>query len=83
MTSLMICLLLSKRHFFIDDEPKCDIFQFDDLCSDSVCFITSASKSKSPHISLELKPLPNSLKYVFLGPEESFPVIIASELDRD
>ena len=32
---------------------------------------------------LELKPLPNSLKYAFLGPDESLPVIVASDLDRD
>ncbi|XP_074325904.1 uncharacterized protein LOC141663927 [Apium graveolens] len=29
---------------------------------------------------LELKPLPNTLKYMFLGPNESFPFIIASNL---
>ncbi|XP_074374216.1 uncharacterized protein LOC141714604 [Apium graveolens] len=29
---------------------------------------------------LELKPLPNTLKYKFLGPNKSFPVIIASNL---
>nr|XP_017225158.1 PREDICTED: uncharacterized protein LOC108201377 [Daucus carota subsp. sativus] len=29
---------------------------------------------------LELKPLPNTLKYAFLGPNESYPVIIASNL---
>jgi hypothetical protein len=28
----------------------------------------------------ELKPLPNSLKYKFLGPAESLPIIIASNL---
>jgi hypothetical protein len=28
----------------------------------------------------ELKPLPDSLKYKFLGPAESLPVIIASDL---
>jgi hypothetical protein len=28
----------------------------------------------------ELKPLPNSLKYKFLGPTDSLPVIIASDL---
>ena len=30
-----------------------------------------------------MKPLPNSLKYAFLGPDESLPVIIASDLDGD
>jgi len=34
-------------------------------------------------VALELKPLPNSLKYAFLGPDEFLPVIIASDLDRD
>ncbi|KAK1369655.1 hypothetical protein POM88_035747 [Heracleum sosnowskyi] len=29
---------------------------------------------------LELKPLPETLKYMFLGPSESLPVIIASDL---
>jgi hypothetical protein len=28
----------------------------------------------------ELKPLPDSLKYKFLGPADSLPVIIASDL---
>jgi len=79
----MICLLLSKRHFFIDDEPKCDIFQFDDLCSDSACLIASASEFEYPHTSLELKPLPDSLKHVFFRPDESLLVIIASDLNQD
>ena len=29
-----------------------------------------------------MKPLPDSLKYAFLGPNESLPVTIASDLDR-
>jgi len=45
--------------------------------------IASASEYESPHTSLELKPLPDSLKYVFLGPDEYLPIIIASDLDRD
>ena len=32
--------------FFINDKPKNDIFQFDDLCSDFACLITSAFKSE-------------------------------------
>jgi len=32
---------------------------------------------------LELKPLPDSLKYVFLGPKETLPVIISSLLFGD
>jgi len=32
---------------------------------------------------LELKPLPNSLRYVFLGPKETLPIIISSLLSYD
>ena len=32
---------------------------------------------------LELKPLPNSLKYAFLGPNETLPVIIAADLNLE
>ena len=42
------------------------------------------SKSLSSHDSapkLELKSLPSKLKYTYLGPEETFPVIISSKLD--
>jgi hypothetical protein len=31
----------------------------------------------------ELKPLPENLKYVFLGPDQTFPVIINSHLTKD
>jgi len=49
--------------FLIDDEPKYDVFQFDDLCSASECVISSASEPDSTSMSLDLKPLTNSLKY--------------------
>ena len=32
---------------------------------------------------LELKTLPESLKYVFLGTSETLPVIISSELNKE
>jgi len=72
--------------FLVDDEPKYDVFEFDDLCSTANCLLTDVSKSMHESISppaLELKPLPNSFKYAFLGPDESLPVIITSDLDRD
>ncbi|XP_026450807.1 uncharacterized protein LOC113350919 [Papaver somniferum] len=37
---------------------------------------------EEPH-KLDLKPLPDTLKYVFLGPSETLPVIVASDLDSD
>ena len=40
---------------------------------------SSLPSTESPP-QLELKPLPNSLKYVFLGPKKTLPVIIAADL---
>jgi len=42
----------------------------------------SVAEFVSP-VDLELKPLPDSLKYAFLGPDESLTDIIASDLDWD
>ncbi|XP_040987733.1 uncharacterized protein LOC121235452 [Juglans microcarpa x Juglans regia] len=33
--------------------------------------------------TLELKPLPNDLKYAFLGPDSTFPVVISAQLSHD
>ena len=68
--------------FLVNDEPKYDAFEFDDLCSTVDCLLPAASETVSPP-TLELKPLPDSLKYAFIGPNESLPVIIASDLDGD
>ena len=51
----------------IDDEPKCDVFEFDDLCSVFECLIGTASGDSHP-TSLELKPLIKSIKHSFFGP---------------
>ena len=62
------------------------MFEFDDLCSTTDCLLTAVSESAAESVfpvALELKSLPNSLKYAFLGPDKSLPVIIASDLDRD
>ena len=50
---------------------------------DSLPFLSSDPPSSGTYTSdptLELKPLPDSLKYVFLGPNDTFPIIIASDL---
>ena len=46
--------------------------------------------SSTPHVpslesppKLELKPLPDKLKYAFLGANDTLPVIIASDLQKD
>ena len=65
--------------FLIDNELEYDVFQFDDLCSTADCLLTAMSESVTEFVSpvaLELKPLPNSLRYVFLGLHESLPIII-------
>jgi len=49
----------------------------------SKCVISSAPEPDSPSASLDLKPLPNSLNYSFLKPDNSLPVSIASDLNRD
>ena len=66
----------------MDDEPKHDVFDFKNACSvdfvDDLVFACDAFA-----ISLNLKPLPNSLKYIFLVPDESLLVIITFDLDQD
>jgi len=50
----------------------------------SVAFIVDVvSACDTSAISLDLKPLPNSLKYAFVGPDVSLPMIIASNLDHN
>ena len=72
--------------FLIDDELEYDVFEFYDLCSAADCLLVSVFESTHEFVSplaLELKPLPNSLKYVFVRPDESIPVIITSDLHQD
>ena len=39
------------------------------------------SSEEAPQV--ELKPLPNGLKYAYLGPGETFPVVISSALNEE
>jgi len=56
------------------------VFDFNTCSVDFIAKIASAYDTSG--VSLDLKSLPNSLKYAFLGPNESLPVIIASDLDQ-
>jgi len=59
--------------FLVDDEPEYDMSKFDDLYSTADCLLTTVSEFAPESISplaFKLKPLPNSLKYTFLGPDE-------------
>ena len=69
--------------FFMRDEPKYDVFDFDMCVMDFITDVVSTCDTStiSSTISLDLKPLPDSLQYAFLGLDEFLPVIIASNLD--
>ena len=68
--------------FLMDDEPEYDVFDFDDACSiDLITEVVSACDTFV--VSLDLKLLPDSLKYAFLRHDESLPMIIASYLNLD
>ncbi|CAA7411083.1 unnamed protein product [Spirodela intermedia] len=45
--------------------------------------INLEEKKEEDHLNLELKPLPSSLKYMFLEENNSFPVIIAADLSDE
>jgi len=71
--------------FLVNDELEYDVLEFNDLCSTTDCLLTDVSESMHESVSspsLKLKPLPDSLKYAFLGPDEYLPVIVASNLGR-
>jgi len=68
------------------------IFAFEDQCDDSLHASILASLSSMPpsheapfsvqsSSSLELKPLPDTLKCAFLGPNETFPVMVTNDLN--
>ena len=66
----------------MDDEHEYDVIDFDNV--GSVDFVSNVvSICDTFTISLDLKPLPNSLNYPFVGPNESLLVIITSNLNQD
>jgi len=65
--------------FLMDNEPECDVFDSNDACS-----ITEVAPTYDTSTTpLDLKPLPDSLKYDFLSHDESLPVIITFDLNQD
>jgi len=68
------------------DDSYADSLIEDDICEeiDSLPFDSSHSSSITHTFDpiLKLKPLPDSLKYVFLSPNDTFPMIIASYFMR-
>ncbi|CAA7402788.1 unnamed protein product [Spirodela intermedia] len=45
--------------------------------------INLEEKKEEDHLNLELKPLPSSLKYMFLEENNSFPIIVAADLSNE
>jgi len=79
--------------FYIEYEPEYNAFAFEDQCDDSLhasilasfTSMSSSSHEALPSVplssSLDMKTLPNTLKYVFLGPNKTFHVILANDLN--
>ena len=79
--------------FFMEYTPEHDVFAFEDQCDDSLqasvltslSSILPSSHEAPPNVllssSFELKPLPNTLKYAFLGLNETFCMILANDLN--
>ena len=72
---------IAYKSSFMDDEPKYDVFDFNMCLVDFITDVIFAYDTST--VSLDLKPLPASLKYAFLGLDESLHVIIAYDLDQD
>ena len=76
-------------------EPEFNTFAFDEQSNDlldalifaSISSLPSPSHEAPPSVpsssSLKLKPLPNTLKSIFLGLNKSFPMIITNDLNSD
>ena len=71
---------IGYESIFVDDEPEYNVFDFDICSVDFIAIVAFAYDTST--ISLELKSFPDSLKYAFLGPDKSLPIIIAFELDQ-
>ncbi|KAL4280231.1 hypothetical protein GQ457_03G025460 [Hibiscus cannabinus] len=78
-----------KEAEFEDDEPQKVNWivnrpgmNFESLDLSSTCFKPNKPSIEQPP-DLELKPLPEQLKYVYLGNDDTLPVIISSKLQHE
>jgi len=67
---------------FANDSLKNDVCDVIDSLSPN-SFESPSSVSHTLDPTLALKPLPYSLKYVFLDPNETYPIIIAFDMTED
>jgi len=71
---------LESEDFNLDQIVESAVNRASNLISPNVEPVNLTPPSIEPSPSLELKALPTHLKYVYLREQESFPVIIASNL---
>ncbi|CAA7409451.1 unnamed protein product [Spirodela intermedia] len=64
-----------------DDPDVIDDYVLEEL--EEIENINLGEKKEEDHLNLELKPLPSSLKYMFLEENNSFPIIIAADLSDE
>ncbi|CAA7394338.1 unnamed protein product [Spirodela intermedia] len=70
------------KKFHVYDCHTIDLLDdFDNL--DEIENINLEEKKEEDHLNLELKPLPSSLKYMFLEENNLFPIIIAVDLSNE
>ena len=72
---------ISEVNSLLESTPLMDTEKWKAKIEPFLPIESTHSLSESPQ--LDLKPLPETLKYAFLGPSETLPVIIASDLDNE
>ncbi|XP_056860064.1 uncharacterized protein LOC130508525 [Raphanus sativus] len=70
--------MLDARKGFVDKEQYEELPQASSATQQEDSHQDDWSELKAPKV--ELKPLPHGVRYAFLGPNETYPVIVSSEL---
>ncbi|KAL5543353.1 hypothetical protein UlMin_007137 [Ulmus minor] len=72
---------ISEVNSLLESTPLMDTEKWKAKIEPFLPIESTHSLSESPQ--LDLKPSPETLKYAFLGPSETLPIIIASDLDNE
>ncbi|CAA7411073.1 unnamed protein product [Spirodela intermedia] len=72
---------IAKISYDFDDPDVIDDCVLEEL--EEIENINLREKKEEDHLNLELKPLPSSLKYMFLEENNSFPIIIVADLSDE
>jgi len=80
-------VLIGLIYYFFEDSRADDLLE-NDFCDVLKSFSPDSCNSFScirhaSDLTLELKPFPNFIKCIYLGPNETFPMIVASNLTED